>query len=90
MEKISFYDVEFDEELEFFVVETTKFNGQDYLLVTEEEDDDSLAYIMHQVNVDETEELVYEMVEDDALIDALTDIFAELLSDADIDLTTED
>ena len=84
MEKISFYNSETNEDVEFYVVCDTKFQGETYLLVTEEEDGDSDAYIMHEVREEDNGNLFYEMVEDDALLDALGNIFAELLDDADI------
>jgi hypothetical protein len=84
MEKISFYNEETNEDVEFYVVEETKFQGDTYILVTEEEDGDSDAYIMHEVREEENGNLFYEMVEDDALLDALGNIFSELLDDADV------
>ena len=71
---------------EFFVVEQTRLNNTDYLLVTEEENGDSDAYILKDVSAKDDEEAVYEFVEDDTELDALADIFAELLDEeADIE-----
>lgn len=84
MEKVTFIDPETKEEIEFFVEEETQINGKKYLLVTEEEDGDSEAYILQEVS-DENDEVVYEMVEDDTELAALGKVFSELIEDADIE-----
>ncbi|MBE5902060.1 MAG: DUF1292 domain-containing protein [Lachnospiraceae bacterium] len=83
MEKITFFDEESGENLEVFVVEQTKLNGENYLLVTEDEDGDSTAYILREESGQENEDLFYEIVEDEALLSALSGIFAEMLEDVD-------
>lgn len=84
MEKVTFIDPETKEEIEFFVEEETQINGKKYLLVTEEEDGDSEAYILQEIS-DENDEVVYEMVEDDTELAALGKVFSELIEDADIE-----
>lgn len=83
MEKVVFVDPETKENIEFFVVEETQINGKKYLLVTEEEDGDSDAYILEELSNDK-EDIVYSMVEDDAKLTALGKVFAVLIDDADI------
>lgn len=83
MEKVIFVDPETKEAIEFFVVEETQINGKKYLLVTEEEDGDSDAYILEELANDK-DDIVYGMVEDDAQLSALGKVFAELIDDADI------
>lgn len=85
MEIVKFYDEDSKEEIEFFVLEQTRLNGITYLLVTEEAEGDSDAFIMEEVN-GENDELVYEMVEDDRVLEGLAKIFAELLEDVDFSL----
>jgi len=63
MEKIIFQSPYHEEAVEFYVVEQTRINGIDYLLVTEEEEGDCDAFIMKEVSQNEEEESVYEMVE---------------------------
>lgn len=84
MEKIIFVDPETNDEIEFFCVEQTQINNQTYLLVTEDEDGDSEAYILKELS-SEGEEILYEMVEEENELDAIGKVFAELL-DEDIDL----
>ena len=83
MEKVVFADPETKEDIEFFVVEETQINGKKYLLVTEEEDGDSDAYILEEL-ANDNDDIVYGMVEDDAELTALGKVFAELIDDADI------
>ncbi|MBQ8279870.1 MAG: DUF1292 domain-containing protein [Roseburia sp.] len=83
MEKVVFVDPETKEVIEFFVVEETQINGKKYLLVTEEEDGDSDAYILEEL-ANDNDDIVYGMVEDDAQLTALGKVFAELIDDADI------
>ena len=66
------------EEIPFFVVEETKIAGENYLLVTDSEDDEADAYILKEVS-ENTEESFYEMLEDDEKINAISKVFAELL-----------
>ncbi len=85
-EKIVFKD-ETGEEIEFYVLEETRINNMNYLLVTEsddEEDEEAAAYILKDVSNQEDEEAVYEMVENDDELKYMSDIFEELLEDVDI------
>ena len=84
MEKVIFVDPDTNEEIEFFVVEETQLNGQKYLLVTEEEDGDSDAYILREIT-DKEDDVIYELVEEEAELTAIGKIFAELIEDADIE-----
>ena len=86
-EKISYKD-ETGEEIELYVLEETRINNMNYLLVTEsddESDEETVAYIMKDVSKSEEEEAVYEMVENDDELKYVSDIFEELLEDVDIE-----
>lgn len=85
MEKITFAG-EGDEILEFYVLEQTRLNGVDYILVTESDNEESDAdcYILKDVSKDGDTEGLYEAVEDDAELDAVMKIFEELLEDTEI------
>ena len=85
MSKISFYNTDADGQLmECYVLEQTVIGGNTYLLVTEEEEDDSLAYILKELRTD-GEEVIYEVVDDDNELDAISRVFAEMLEDVDIE-----
>ena len=83
MEKVIFTDPETNEEIEFFVIEQTQINGTKYLLVAEDDAEDSPAYILEEIE-DDDNDIVYSFVEDDESLESLGKIFAELLDDADI------
>lgn len=84
MEKIKFLNPETQEETEFFCLEQTKINNQNYLLVTEDEEGDSEAYILKET-ASKGEETVYEMVDQDEEIEAIGKVFAELIEDVDLE-----
>ncbi len=83
MEKI-IITAEDGEEIEFYVVDQTRVNGTNYLLVTEAEEDEAEAYILKDTSAEEDEEAVYEFVDDDEELNALAKVFSELLDDAEI------
>lgn len=73
--------------VDFFVLEETRINGKNYLLVTDsDEEEDGDCYILKDISRPEDAEAVYEFVEDDGELDYLYRIFSELVSDMDIDL----
>ena len=84
-EKIVFID-EDGNKVEMYVVEETRINNVNYLLVTEDEGDEeeAEAYILKDISKEEDEEAVYEMVVEDSEIDYIGKVFSELLEDIDI------
>ena len=81
-EKIVF---ETDEgEVLFYVLEETRVAGVNYLLVTDSEEEEADCYILKDVSAENETEAVYEMVEDDETLNALSKIFGELLENAEI------
>ncbi|HIQ73940.1 MAG TPA: DUF1292 domain-containing protein [Candidatus Cottocaccamicrobium excrementipullorum] len=74
--------------LDFFVVEETRLAGVNYLLVTDEEDEneDGECYILRDTSAPEDAEAAYEFVEDEQELENLFQIFAQLLDDADVEL----
>ena len=87
-EKIIFVD-EDGNEIEMYVIEETRINNVNYLLVTDDEGDseEAEAYILKDISNDEDEEAVYEIVDDESEVDYIGRVFSELLED--IDITTE-
>lgn len=71
------------QEIIFFVVEQTTISGKNYLLVADSDDEEAQAYIMMEV-CDEDGQSVYEFVEDEKELDALSKVFVELLEDVSI------
>ena len=87
MEKLTFV-TEDQESVDFYSIEETRVNGINYLLVTEsedEEDEEAEAYILKDTSKAEDTEAVYEFVESEEELDAVSRIFAELLEDMDLE-----
>ena len=87
MEKLTFV-TEDQESVDFYIIEETRVNGINYLLVTEsedEEDEEAEAYILKDTSKAEDTEAVYEFVESEEELDAVIRIFAELLEDMDLE-----
>lgn len=84
METIIF-DGEDGTEVEFGVIEQTRINGYNYLLVVEPEEDEedggSAAYIMKDISEDTEDEGCYVFVEDDEEYDAVFKVFETMLDD---------
>ena len=84
MEKIRFVSEDL-QETDFFVLEQTKVNGVSYILVTDSEEDDAECLILKDTSAEEETESVYEIVEDDSELSAVSVIFEELLEDIAIE-----
>lgn len=84
MEKIEFQAPQDGESIEFYVMEQTKINGINYLLVTEEEDGDCDAYILKEISQGEEEDSMYEIVESEEELEYMSRIFGEILEDVDV------
>ena len=86
-EKITFCP-DGDEPVEFFVLEQTRINGVNYILVTDFEEGDGEALILKDMSKDEDKESVYAIVDDDTELNAVASIFEDLLDD--IEFVSED
>lgn len=70
------------DEAEFRVIELTKLNGNTYLLVENASDEEAEeALILKEINVDENDEITYEILEDDDELNAIAGVFEGLLED---------
>ena len=87
-EKMITLETEDGERVDFYVLEETRINGTNYLLVTdsEEDDEEGECYILKDQSKAEDADALYEFVEDDEEMDYLYKIFAELMDDMDVDL----
>ena len=76
------------EDVDFYVLEETRINGMNYLLVTDSEDEDvdGECYILKDVSGSEDADAVYEFVENEDEMDYLFRIFTELMEDMDVEL----
>ena len=85
MEKVEFQSSD-GKTTEFYVVEQTRINGVDYLLVAEEEEADCDALILRDVSQEKDEDAMYELVESEEELEYISGIFAEILEDVDISM----
>ena len=81
MSKITLASSESGEDVELFVLEQTRLFGNDYLLVCDTLDGDGDAYILKDLSRDGEAEAVYEFVEDDKELAAVSDVFSQMLDD---------
>ena len=86
MQSINFITDE-GEEIPFYIIEQTTLAGKDFLLVTDSDTDEDEAevYIMQEIS-DQDDQTIYEFVEDEAQLEALSKVFEELLDDVDIQM----
>ena len=68
------------------MLEQTRVSGQNYILVTDSEDDEAECLILKDTSAAEDVESLYEVVEDDTELSAVLKVFEELLEDVDIEL----
>jgi len=68
---------------EFFVEAETRMGGVDYLLVSDSDGDEANALILKDISSDSSEEVQYEIVEDDRVLKALLKVFEEILDESD-------
>lgn len=87
METIKFIFDETGEEVNFSVIGSVEHNDEVYLMVVEEEElenDNMTAYILKAIEV-EGEEVIYEIVDDEDELEAITEAFDEVLDNFEID-----
>ena len=86
MEKVRFTFGDGNGEDEFFVLEEMKLGGAAYILVTDSEEDDAECLILKEISSPEQKESVYEIVEDETELLAVSKVFEELLEDVNIEM----
>lgn len=84
MEKITFRP-EGEEAVEFYVMEQTRIGGFNYILVTDSEEGDGEALIMKDISADGEEESIFDIVTDDAELDAVAGVFSNMLDDVELE-----
>jgi uncharacterized protein YrzB (UPF0473 family) len=73
-------------EVIFRVLEQTRLNGIDYLLVStvEESEEEEEAFVLKDISEETQEEAIYRIVDSDRELEAVTTIFKELLDDIEL------
>lgn len=75
--------VDDEQTIEFYVLEETKLNGKNYLLVTDADDEEEEAdcYILKDMSDAGDEDALYEFVEDESELEAIWKVFEALLDE---------
>lgn len=87
IESVSFLTEDGDS-VDFYILEQTMINGMNYILVTDDpEDEEAYVYIMKENAREEKGELnTYVMVEDETELLSVSKIFEQLMEDIDIQI----
>lgn len=86
VQRVSFTDEDGEETL-FYVLEQTRIGAMNYLLVADSlEEEEAEALILKETGMSEDDNLIYDIVEDDTELAAISKVFGELLEDIDIEM----
>ncbi|MFA9463023.1 MAG: DUF1292 domain-containing protein [Velocimicrobium sp.] len=80
------FTTEDGEEIAFYILEETTISGDSYLLVTDSTEEEAEALILKELKGDNDEESIYDVVEDEQELKAISKVFEELLEDIDINM----
>ncbi|MCJ7835557.1 DUF1292 domain-containing protein [Cuneatibacter sp. NSJ-177] len=83
-EKLTFTG-ENGEEIELYILESTRIGGVDYILATDAASGDGDCYLFKDKSNSADSTAVYELVDDENEMDYLLSVFAELLDDVDLE-----
>lgn len=81
METVQFFDEESNTCIDFYVLEQTRISNVDYLLVTVDETGDTDALILKDISQSQDADALYEIVEEEAELNAVAKVFSELIGD---------
>ncbi|MCI5741339.1 MAG: DUF1292 domain-containing protein [Lachnospiraceae bacterium] len=81
METVQFFDEESNTYIDFYVLEQTRISNVDYLLVTVDETGDTDALILKDISQSQDADALYEIVEEEAELNAVAKVFSELIGD---------
>lgn len=74
------------EEIEFYVLEETKLAGESYLLVTDSDEEEANALILKEIQGESQDDRIYDTVDNEQELEALSKVFEELIDDIDIEM----
>jgi len=72
------------EEVIFQVIEQTRLGGVNYLLVCTTDEDEEEAFILKDISKDTDAEAIYDIVDDEAEFNYVSEVFRELLDDIEL------
>ena len=73
-----------DGPVEFYVIDETRINGCNYILVADSIEGDAEALILKDVAPEDSTESIYEEVEDDNELEVVASMFEDDLEDVEI------
>ncbi len=82
MDKIQFFDG--TEEVSFYVLDSTRIGGVNYLLVADSMEEEAEALILRDTASESAAESIYETVEDESELQAIAKVFEEAIGDIEI------
>ncbi|HIQ98369.1 MAG TPA: DUF1292 domain-containing protein [Candidatus Scybalocola faecavium] len=85
--KVEFTLTDTGEKEEFYIIEQTRINNINYILVADSMEDEADAFILKETcgNTDMAD-AVYSVVDDDDELEAISKVFAQMVDDLDIEL----
>lgn len=86
MERVRFNSADGSGADEFFVLEETRIGGSTYLLVADSEEDDAECLILKESEESGADDRMFEIVEDETELMAVSKVFEELLEDVNIEM----
>ena len=85
--KVEFTLTDTGEKEAFYIVEQTRINNINYILVADSKEDEAQALILKEsYEGTDTSEAVYAIVDNDDELDAISKVFAQMVDDIDIEL----
>lgn len=74
------------EVIEFYVLEQTTINGMNYILVADscDEEVEANALIFQEIREENSDEIIYRVVEDEEQLEAIAQVFEEMMDCIDI------
>jgi len=80
MDKITFIS-EDNEEIDFYILDQTRINGKNYLLVSDSMDEDAEVLIMRDDSDESDTESIYNIVDEDVELNAVAKVFEEAIGE---------
>ena len=74
-----------DVQVEFYILDQTRINGKDYLLVTDVEEGDGEALILKDIASAVETESIYEIVSEETELMAVAKVFEETMEDIEFE-----
>lgn len=78
-----------NEQIEFYVLEQTMINGVNYILVADSIDEGEANALILKESANEADDILYDVVEDDNELQAISKVFIEMMDDTEIELEKE-